>query len=129
MAYLKKILLIDDEQDFCFFMRNNLEITEEFQVITTTDGKEGVYLARREKPDLILLDIIMPDMDGGEVARLLFDDPKTKQIPLIFLTGIITEQEMGTGPIRETGAQSFIAKTAETEKIISLINKALEKGF
>lgn len=121
--------MIDDEQDFCFFMRNNLEITEEFQVITTTDGKERVYLARREKPDLILLDIMMPDMDGGEVARILFDDPRTKQIPLIFLTGIITEQEMGTKPIRETGAQSFIAKTTETEKIISLINKALEKGF
>ncbi|MFH0827526.1 MAG: response regulator, partial [Candidatus Omnitrophota bacterium] len=74
----KKILLIDDEEDFCFFVKKNLENTGEFEVITAPEGKIGIDLAREEKPDAILLDIVMPKMDGTDVAEILVNDPKTK---------------------------------------------------
>ena len=121
----KKILLIDDEEDFCFFVRKNLERTGEFEVMTATEGKEGINLARRENPDLILLDIVMPKMDGSGVAKVLLDDPKTRQIPLIFLTAIVTKEEIGFESIGEIGGHNFIAKPVNTERLTCCIKDVL----
>jgi len=60
----KKILLVDDEEDFCFFVKLNLERTGKYQVFTATNGMEGIRLAKQLKPDLIFLDIVMPKMGG-----------------------------------------------------------------
>ncbi len=65
----KKILVIDDEEDFCYFVKQNLEAISNYKVITASKGKKGIQIARKEKPDLILLDIMMPGMDGFEVLR------------------------------------------------------------
>ena len=79
----KKLLLIDDEEDFCFFVKLNLERTGKFEVLTTINGNEGIIMASRERPDLILLDIIMPEISGGKVAELLLESPKTSNIPVL----------------------------------------------
>lgn len=121
----KKILLIDDEEDFCFFVRKNLEQTGEFEVMATTKGEKGINLARREKPDLILLDIVMPEMDGSDVAEVLLNDPETKQIPLIFLTAIVTKEEIGFESIGEIGGHNFIAKPVDTERLTCCIKDVL----
>ncbi|HDH00774.1 MAG TPA: response regulator, partial [Nitrospirae bacterium] len=95
MSDRKRILLIDDEKDFCFFMGRNLEQTGEFEVMTASQGREGINLAREKNPDLILLDINMPQMSGPEIAEILFHDQRTKHIPVIFLTAVVTREEVG----------------------------------
>ena len=127
MPEKKKILLIDDEEDFCFFVRQNLEQVGEFEVITANCGEEGINLAREQKPDLILLDIIMPKMMGDDVAAALINDPKTENIPLVFLTAQVSEGEIGVESIKEIGGHLFIAKPVNTEKLISAIKTVLSK--
>jgi DNA-binding response OmpR family regulator len=125
MADKKKILLIDDEEDFCFFVKNNLEQTEEFSVSYTTNPDKGIRIARKDPPDLILLDILMPTMEGSDVAGDLLADPRTRQIPVIFLTAVVTQEEIGLKMIKEIGGQSFIAKPVDTESLSSCIKIAL----
>ena len=127
MRERKKILLIDDEKDFCFFVQKNLEATGEFEVTTANRGEEGINLAIGKKPDLILLDIFMPRLSGPDVAEILKDDPKTKEIPLIFLTALVSPEEMGVESIKEIGARLFIAKPVDTERLISVIKTTLKE--
>jgi len=125
MESKKKILLIDDEKDFCFFVKGNLENTGEFEVIATTSGKEGIKLACREKPDLILLDLNMPETSGDEVAQILYGRPETKAIPIVFLTALITEDEVGSERMANIGGKRFIAKPIATKDLIANIKKIL----
>ena len=125
MMRKKKILLIDDEEDFCFFVRKNLECTGEFEVITANRGEEGINLAREKKPDLILLDIVMPKMMGEDVAAALTNGPETKNIPLVFLTAQVTKEEIGIDSIKEIGGHLFTAKPLATEKLVSSIKTIL----
>ncbi|MCQ9206166.1 MAG: response regulator [Omnitrophica bacterium] len=119
----KKILLVDDEEDFCFFLKKNLEKSKEFNVLTATNAKEGVRLAKKEKPNLILLDLVMPKIPGNEMAEILSKDLQTKDIPIVFLTAVVTEDEMALTSTGKIGGQNFIAKTIGTEKIISYIRE------
>ena len=125
MPEKKKILLIDDEKDFCFFAKKNLEATGEFEVITANRGEEGINLAREKKPDLILLDIVMPKMMGEDVAAALTNGPETKNIPLVFLTAQVTKEEIGIDSIKEIGGHLFTAKPLATEKLVSSIKTIL----
>ncbi|RLG29586.1 response regulator [Methanosarcinales archaeon] len=125
MAEKKKILLIDDEKDLCFFLKANLENTGEFDVIVSNRGDKGIKLAQREKPDLILLDILMPEMSGDEVAEILLDNPATAKIPIIFLTAMVTKEEIGN-VVKERGGRNFIAKPITTEELVGAIKKVLE---
>jgi len=88
MGNVKKILLIDDEEDFCFFLKGNLTKTGRFIVASTTNPTKGIKIARRIRPDLILLDIRMPGRSGFEVLRALKKNEKTMSIPVIMLTAI-----------------------------------------
>jgi len=126
MIKKKKILLIDDEKDFCFFVKGNLEYTGKFEVITTTSGKEGIKLASGDNPDLILLDLIMPEMSGGEVAQNLSDKSETKKIPLIFLTALIAEDELKTEIMGDIRENNFIAKPVTTRDLIANIKEILK---
>ena len=120
----KKILLIDDEEDFCFFVKLNLEKTGRFEILTTTSGSGGVILASKERPDLILLDIIMPEMGGGQVAELMFENPKTRKIPVLFITAIASRRQVQSqeGII---GGRNFIAKPVTPEELIAKIDGVL----
>jgi CheY-like chemotaxis protein len=122
----KKILLIDDEEDFCFFVKINLEKTGKYEVLTTSSGEAGLIMASKELPDLILLDIIMPDMNGGQVAGLLLDDPRTKDIPVLFITAIASRSEIQSqeGII---GGRMFIAKPVTTEELLIKIDSVLNQ--
>jgi len=122
----KKILLIDDEEDFCFFAKNNLEMESAFDVITATTGKEGIKLAERVKPDLILLDILMPDISGDEVASRLKQIKALKDTPIVFLTATVRKEEVDAkkGVI---GGYPFIAKPVDVENLIREINRHIGK--
>ena len=76
MGGRKKILIIDDEKDFGYFLKFNLELIKKFKVFNATNGKAGIKLARRKKPDLIILDIMMPGLDGFDVLTILKENMK-----------------------------------------------------
>jgi len=88
---MKKILIIDDEEEFCFLVKDTLEATGNYKVVVATDGKNGMRAALDHNPQLILLDIIMPVIDGFEVLRMLKEDDRTVYIPVIMLTALSDE--------------------------------------
>jgi CheY-like chemotaxis protein len=83
-----RILIIDDEEDICMFSKSVLEKTGKYEVTFSTRAREGIDLARSHKPDLILLDMRMPEMDGAEAARCLSEDELTSAIPVVFLSAV-----------------------------------------
>lgn len=91
---MNTILMIDDEKDFGFFVKSTLELTNKFRVLLATEGKLGVKVARRKNPDLILLDIMMPKMNGFEVLKALKEDPTTASTPIVMLTARDDEESM-----------------------------------
>jgi len=84
------ILVVDDEPCFLTIMEDFLE-GHGYSVFTASNGAEGYQIARSRRPDLIILDISMPLMDGGEVAQKLNETPETKSIPVVFLTGLLSK--------------------------------------
>ena len=89
---MKKILMIDDEKDFAMVTKSNLEALGDYSVTVATDGKSGLAAAAKDRPDLILLDIIMPGMGGFDVLRELKSKSATTSIPVIMLTAIGSEE-------------------------------------
>jgi CheY-like chemotaxis protein len=117
----KKILMVDDEKDFCHFVKLNLERSGKYQVHTVFSGSDGIAEAIKSKPDLILLDVVMQDMDGGEVAWRLMNDSKTKEIPIIFLTAVLQSSEAE----QLKGRRQFLAKPITPEKLMNRIEARL----
>ncbi len=119
----KKILIIDDEPNLLAAMDRTLG-RKGFRVITAPNGQNGITLARRQHPDLIILDLSMPGMGGEEVAIRLKDDPETMDIPIIFLTGLFgREQQDQRG--HHVGGQVFLAKPVEPRVLMDMINELL----
>jgi len=87
----KKILVVDDEEELLGLIDKTLS-AEGYEVTTVTTAEDAVNEARTLVPDLILIDIVLPDMEGPEAVRILSEDPRTDQIPAIFLSGIITRE-------------------------------------
>jgi DNA-binding response OmpR family regulator len=120
------ILVVDDEESFTFFVKLNLQTKTRhaFKVTTAGSGEEGLKLARAIKPDLILLDIMMPGMCGTEVAEKLLMDARTKTIPIIFLTAIVQKDEVDE-QAGLMGGREFIAKPVGKEELIDRIETIL----
>ncbi len=116
----KKVLLIDDDQDLCNVAKALLHQTMRYQVLTAQTGAAGIQLAKKHRPDVILLDIKMPGMDGGRVAERLGDDPSTSTIPVIFLTGLIRQHEVDDQGGYIAG-HPFIAKPFDLKKLTEII--------
>lgn len=122
---MKTILLVDDEEDILISLSSILKKSN-YDVIPAAEGKEVLPLARRFKPDIIILDLMLPDMDGTEVAFGLEKDFTTKDIPIIFLTGMLTkEEEM---PLKKTGRRHYaVAKPVTAKELLKVIDSALEE--
>ncbi|MCA1801143.1 MAG: response regulator transcription factor [Rhodothermaceae bacterium] len=119
------ILVVDDEQDLLDLIEYNLK-KEGFGVLTSDSGEKGIEIARRQKPDLILLDIMMPGMDGIEVCRLIKSDPATQAIPVVFLTARGDEKSEITG--LDLGADDYLFKPISTSKLLSRIKAILRRS-
>ncbi len=120
MEVKKKILIVDDEESFGKLVKLNLEETGEYEVRAETKGMRAVPVAREFKPDFILLDVVMPDMDGGDVAQQLKTDKELKDIPVGFLTALVSEYEVTAKGDRIAG-YPFIAKPVTVGQLISFI--------
>ncbi len=121
---VKKILVIDDEEHFCRALKKGLEMKSTFKVLTATRGEEGMRLAGIEKPDLILLDIMMPGMAGTEMAEELSENPVTSSIPIIFVTAIVKEDEVRKRS-GVSGGRTFVAKPVKIDELIKKMNAVL----
>jgi len=97
----KKILMVDDEVKFCKMVKKNLESMGLYEVETVTEAAKALETAQRLLPDLILMDVIMPDMRGSSVAVQIKQDPKLKNIPIIFITALAAKgtQELFMGVV------------------------------
>lgn len=89
-----RILVIDDDADICEFVKLTLEGTRKYDVAVTTSASEGLKLAEAYRPNLVLLDIMMPEMSGAEVAEKLVKNEKTCDIPIAFITGLLTKEDV-----------------------------------
>ncbi len=118
----KKILLVDDEEILLNILKKVLESS--YDVITTTRGKEAIRLAKDLRPDLIILDILLPDIRGEDVKRILQDSDITANIPIIYLTGRIDKEDEDI--LRKvTGKFSMLAKPIEIDQLLVAIKEAL----
>ncbi len=118
----KRILIIDDEKNFTDIARFLLKESGKYEVMTENRASLGLVAAKQFKPDLILLDIVMPEMDGGSVCIGLKGDEDTKNIPVVFLTAI-AEQKIVDESDGIIGGHPFIAKPVTREKLIDCIEK------
>lgn len=122
---MKTILFIEDESDLQKTFGDILK-QEGYKMVSALDGEAGLKLAKAQKPDLILLDIILPKVHGFEVLKKLKEDSETKDIPIIVLTNL--ESRSDAEKALELGATTYLVKTSYTlEEVISKIKKALEE--
>ena len=121
----KRILVIDDEQDLIELVRYNLE-REGFEVIAAADGQAGLKAAMRSKPDLIVLDLMMPGTDGLTVCRELRNDNRTQRIPVIMLTAKAAEVDRIVG--LEMGADDYVTKPFSPRELVARVKAILRRG-
>lgn len=118
----KKILIVDDETELLKAISIRLKASG-YEVLTAQDGQEGLEKARNSNPDLIILDVLMPRLDGYEVCRLLKFDEKHSLIPVIMLTAKTQEVDKAMG--KKVGANDYLTKPFETQDLIDKIKKYL----
>lgn len=116
------VLIVEDNLDHLRILRLTLE-REQIAVLAATNGQQGIELAREQRPDLILLDIAMPVLDGFEVCEQLKADEATKAIPIVFLTAITGQEDARHA--MEAGAAAFIPKPFEPDHVAQVIKEHL----
>lgn len=118
----KRILIIEDEPYMVELLKTRLEANN-YEVIVAYDGMEGWRKARNEYPDLILLDIMLPGMDGFKICKLLKHDVRYRNVPIIMLTARANKEDMMMG--KEAGADAYIAKPFDSKLLIQKIEELL----
>ena len=108
MSLLRRILVLDDDTDIRTIVRMSLEFTGSFEVIECSEGSRALSMVKETKPDLVLLDVMMPDIDGPSVLKILRDDPQTTSIPIIFLTAKLQSSDVAS--FQKLGALGVIGK-------------------
>lgn len=150
---MKKILMVDDEQDLCYFVKRSLEKTGEFQVTTTTLPEELMPLCEQEKPDLVILDIVMPHIRGEELVAALRKNPSTARVlilvtsglgemtfhkksegwrwepnrPIVHERGEVIKERSSERAAQAYGVDDFLAKPFSPATLLTVINDLLAK--
>lgn len=122
----KKILLVDDEENFTRIVKLNLESTDKYEVKVENKGAFVLETAKAFKPDLILLDVVMPDKEGSEIAAEMRQDENLNKIPVVFLTALVTKEETGKNCSLISG-NPFIAKPVNLNELIHCIETYVKK--
>ena len=118
----KKILIVDDEPVTVKMLEPRLK-AEGYEVLTAYSGEEGLEQCRLSNPDAVILDIMMPDMGGNEVAAHMQEDSNLKHIPIIFLTAVIKPKEVPKD--RKIGGHYFLSKAFKMEELLGILKKIL----
>jgi len=118
----KKVLVVDDEIDLLETVRFPLEL-EGYTVLVSQNGEDALHQARHEKPDLILLDVMLPKLDGYKVCRLLKFDEKYRHIPILMMTAKTQQKDKTLG--LETGANEYITKPFDVDALVEKVKSYL----
>jgi len=121
----KKILVVEDESEFRMMLRTRLEANN-YEVSEAEDGAAGLEKARNTKPDLVILDVMLPKMDGYKVARLLKFDEKHRNIPIIMLTARSQQTDRETG--MAVGGDAYLTKPYESEDVLEIIDRLISRN-
>jgi two-component system cell cycle response regulator DivK len=118
-----KVLYVEDNDDNVYMLKMRLELLEDFEVVTAEDGEKGCAMARSERPDIILMDLEMPVVDGWEATRRLKADPQTRDIPIIALSAhaLAGEREKALA----AGCDEFDTKPIEFERLLATLRRVL----
>jgi DNA-binding response OmpR family regulator len=119
----RKVLLIEDDVDMSEAVRLRLE-SNGYEVVVAHDGLEGFDMARTQKPDLIILDVMLPKMDGFTVCRMLKYDESYKNIPVIMFTARVQKTDIQHGT--EVGANAYVTKPFKAEELLAQINTLIK---
>ncbi|GBE05844.1 MAG TPA: response regulator [Nitrospirae bacterium] len=117
-----RVLIVDDEPDIVESIKFRLEI-EDIVCLTAFDGEDALMKAKREKPDLILLDVMLPKINGYKIARMLKFDENYRNTPIIMLTARTQLKDVKLG--KETGADEYVTKPFDMESLVELVMKHL----
>jgi len=121
----KKILLIDDEAGFTELLKMNLERAGDFEVQIVNDSTTALATARVFAPDLILLDVVMPGMDGGDVQAALQGDPALAKVPVIMLTALVDSAELSEGAVAQSGSSVVLPKPVDLQLLLRVVEESL----
>lgn len=122
---MARVMAVDDDPVIRNLLEVNLEM-EGHEVVTAVDGRDALDKIHADPPDLILLDVMMPNVDGWQVARELKGDPVTRRIPLVFLTARAMEADVRKGT--EIGVESYVTKPFDPIELMRLIDRLLQTG-
>jgi CheY-like chemotaxis protein len=122
----RRVLLIDDEASFTRMVKLNLEATGKYAVRVVNESPKAQQVANEFNPEIILLDVVMPEADGGDVAVQLRQHTITQDTPIIFVSAMVSRKESGSG-FYESGGEHFLAKPVTTELLSSSIDSLLDR--
>ena len=120
---MTKVLYVEDNEDNVYMLKMRLELLGDFEVVAAEDGEKGCAMALAERPDIILMDLEMPVVDGWEATRRLKEDPQTRNIPIIALSAhaLAGEREKALG----AGCDEFDTKPIEFERLVATLRRVL----
>ena len=122
---MNKILIVDDDVRLLDITRKALEATGEYEVMTEDSGRRALITAATFKPDLVILDVMMPGMDGGEVASALRGHPATRDVPVLFLTSLASRGEKTTADGGKRGIGRYLAKPVDPQELCRRVAELL----
>jgi len=123
----KKILAVDDEERVLSVI-NDILSSDGYTVVTAQSGNAAIRKTRKYLPDLIIMDILMPDLDGAEAVKILQENPATRSIPILFISGIISKVEGSLETDFKVGGISYtaLAKPFKTQELLTVVHKMLQ---
>lgn len=119
----KKVLVVDDSKTALMMEREILEKATSYQCVTASDGQEAVEKARQEHPDLILMDVVMPRMNGFEACKMIRQQQSTRDVPIVLVTTRGEEEYMEAG--FQSGCNDYITKPVNGEELVALLQSYL----
>jgi CheY-like chemotaxis protein len=121
----RKILLVDDEAGFTQLLKMNLEKGGRYEVCIENDSTKAISVARSFLPDVILLDVVMPGMDGGDVQAALQSDRTLSRVPILMLTALVDSTELSEGGVAQAGSQMFLPKPVNLALLFRVLDEIL----
>lgn len=121
----QKVLVIDDEVGFTKLLKMNLEKGGEFEVRVENNSMKALSAAREFLPDVVLLDVVMPGLDGGDVAALFQEDPMLRKVPIIMLTALVSPGETSSDAVAQSGSMSVLPKPVNLDKLLACLREAI----
>jgi len=122
---MHKVLLIDDEEGFTRLLKMNLEKTGRFEVAVENQSQRALATARTFHPDAMVLDVVMPGLDGGDLLSLFADDPGLRDVPVIMLTALVSKEDTGPQTAVQTGSLVALPKPVDLFLLIRCLDEAL----